>query len=114
MTEDRGRRIGLNEALFRQVNERISELGDDFHMKELEILCECGDIDCGDRFEIEHQAYEELRSEPTHFAVLPGHEIPDVETVVERRRVYTVVRKDPGGPAEVAEKTDPRAGSGPS
>jgi len=105
---ERERRIGMNEALFRQVNERISELGDGYEAPTLEIICECGDIDCGDRFEIAQQAYEQLRSDPTLFAVIPGHEIPDVEDVVEESHQYLVVRKHAGDPAQVARATDPR------
>ena len=105
---ERGRRIGLNEAIFRQVNERISELSGNYETPILEILCECGDIDCSDRFEIAHQAYEELRSDPTLFAVIPGHEIADVEDIVEVSHGYLVVRKHAGDPADVAKATDPR------
>ena len=48
--DERTRRIGLNEALFRQVNERIQEVSDDLGPAEegagYQILCECGDTDC--------------------------------------------------------------------
>ena len=43
-----------------------------------------------------------MRADPTHFVVLPGHELLDVVTVIERHDTFNVVRKDPGGPAEVA------------
>jgi len=39
----------------------------------------------------------------------PGHQIPDVETVIEERGDYLVIRKDPGLPADFAEATDPRS-----
>lgn len=38
----------------------------------------------------------------------PGHDVPETETVVDRRDGFWVVRKDPGGPAELARATDPR------
>ena len=41
--------------------------------------------------------------------VLPGHALPDVETVVEEHEGFTVVRKNPGGPEEVARALDPRS-----
>jgi hypothetical protein len=37
--------------------------------------------------------YERVRREPTPFFVLPGHEMPDVEDLVERHETYLVVEK---------------------
>lgn len=47
--------------------------------------------------------YRAVRSDPRTFAIVDGHEEPDVEHVVERTDRYTVVRKDPGEPARLAE-----------
>ena len=52
--------------------------------------------------------YETVRSVPTHFAVLPGHEVPDLEEVVARNEPFLVVRKKAGA-AEVAAESDPRS-----
>jgi len=49
-----------------------------------------------------------IRSDSTTFAIVKGHEIPDVEEIVERRRAYDVVRKISAEAQEAAEKTDPR------
>jgi hypothetical protein len=54
------------------------------------------------------QEYETLRKEPTFFAVYPGHEIADVETIVDRRDGYDVIRKREGEPARVARETHGR------
>ena len=54
------------------------------------------------------EAYEELRADPTQFAVVPGHEMPRVEEVVARREGYDIVRKVDGIPRQIAELTDPR------
>src|SRR5439155_645881 len=43
-----------------------------------------------------------------HFVVLPGHEIPDVEEIVEEHGTFNIIRKDPGGPAELARDLDER------
>jgi hypothetical protein len=53
--------------------------------------------------------YEALRAEPTRFAVVPGHEVPDVERVVDRRPKYLVVEKDDDDAEEVARESDPRS-----
>ena len=41
--DERTRRIGLNEAVFREINERIEELAAGFKVGEgLDLICECG------------------------------------------------------------------------
>ena len=108
--DERQRRIGLNEAVFREANERIEEVNRAFEplTGELVLVCECGNAECVEKISMTAPAYEELRSEPTHFAIIPGHEIPDVERVVERHEGYDVVKKDEGVPQRIAEATDPR------
>ena len=39
-------------------------------------------------------ALQHLHAENGLFVVLPGHEIPDVETVVDRHNGYLVVRRN--------------------
>ena len=109
--DERGARIGLNEAIFREVNERIESVADRFDLNDepLDLVCECGAPDCVDRISMMRAEYEQLRSDPTHFAVAPGHEEPDVEEVVDKRKGYDVVRKHEGAPATVARKLDPRS-----
>jgi hypothetical protein len=57
---------------------------------------------------MDRKEYEQVRSDSATFAIVKGHEIPDVEEIVERRKSYDVVRKTAGA-EEIAEKTDPRA-----
>jgi hypothetical protein len=45
----------------------------------------------------------------TRFAVVPGHELPEIETVVERHPAYLVVEKRQADAEEVALETDPRS-----
>jgi hypothetical protein len=106
----RDERIGLNEAVFREVNERIENLAERFELQNepLDLVCECGDSDCVRRISMTRMEYERLRSDPHQFAVHPGHEFPDVEEVVERRRGYDIVSKNSGRPEQIAEQTDPR------
>jgi hypothetical protein len=108
--EERERRIGRNEAVFREANERIQDLNQTFatFTDELVLVCECGDGTCVEQIAMTPQAYEELRAEPAHFAVVPGHEAPEVEEVVAQRDGYDVVNKDEGMPRRIAEVTDPR------
>jgi hypothetical protein len=107
--DERTRRVGLNEALFREVNERIEQLEERFGLESeiLSIVCECGDASCTERIHLTHEQYAELRTDPLHFAVVKGHDIPDLESVIAERQNYDVVRKRPGSPAEIAEATEP-------
>lgn len=103
-------RIGLNEAVFREVNERIEGLAESFDLKSqsLDLVCECGDAACEERLTMTRDEYEQLRSEAHQFAVHPGHVSPEVESVVARLKGYDVVRKDRGVPEQIAEETNPR------
>jgi hypothetical protein len=108
--DERARRIGENEAAFRAVNEEIEELqrgmasvSDD----RMHIVCECGDLSCVERLAVTVVKYEEVRGDATLFFVAPGHDLPDVEDVVERTEGFHVVRKRAGA-GEVAKATDPR------
>jgi len=109
--DERQRRVGRNEALFRQVNEELEAL-DHFTRiteKTIGIVCECGDLLCQERIDVPVSTYERVRSESELFLVVPGHEIPAAEDVVDRNDGYFIVRKHEGGPAELAQQTDPRS-----
>jgi hypothetical protein len=108
--DERKRRIGLNESVFREANERVRELNQAFATltDKLILVCECGIGTCAEKISMSPEAYEELRADSAHFAIVPGHEIPDVEQVVAKREGYDVVRKDRGIPRQIAVATDPR------
>jgi hypothetical protein len=109
--EERARRIGQNEDLFRRVNEQIEALNDAFSLvaPSLTIVCECGDLSCIEQIELSVDEYERLRANATWFAVKAGHEREDVEDVVEQYAGYEVVQKRPGIAAQVAKELDPRS-----
>jgi hypothetical protein len=106
----RARRLGENEILYREVNERVRELSEQFGLQQEEVgfVCECAQLECSARITLTLPEYEQLRAHPRRFAVVDGHEQPEVERVLERRARYTVIEKLPGGPAELAEAADPR------
>jgi hypothetical protein len=109
--DERAKRIGLNEAVFRDVNERVQSINEDFggRLETAEFVCECGSVECTDRIRLRLSLYESIRADPTWFIVKDGHEIPDVEDVVERHEGFVVVQKKAGDPAQLAEATDPRS-----
>ena len=112
MDEDQGRRA-RNEALFREVNERIVELEtgltgyDRDNSLLIGFVCECPREDCGEMLEVTRGQYEAVRDHPRRFLVRPGHEDGDIALVVERHSQYLVVEKT-GEAAEVAAEQDPR------
>ena len=106
---NREERIGKNEALFREVNERVRDVNREFgDFPDAEFVCECGDRECTERVRMPLHEYEAVRKSPTYFLVKPGHEIPDVETVVEDHEGYAVVAKHTAA-ADIAVETDPRS-----
>lgn len=109
--DQRDRRRALNEAAFREVNERIRGLNLAFSefSGEFSIVCECDDTACVEHVSIRPEAYEAIREDPTLFAVLRGHESPAVETIETQLDAYSVVRKRAGEPAKIAIATDPRS-----
>lgn len=106
------RRKAFNEAVFREVNERIETLQSAFAVAErvpLNLVCECDRLDCADQISVHLETYERVRSESALFLVRPGHEDNSVEDVVDSGGDYLIVRKRSGGPREIAQQTDPRA-----
>jgi hypothetical protein len=88
----RGERLARNEVLFRNVNERIVELGDEWDI-EHDLICECANANCMAVMGLMAADYGRLRENPRRFAVLAGHDLPDIEDVVERKERYLVVEK---------------------
>ena len=105
------RRKAANEAVFRNVNERIENLQHSFAVAErepLQMICECDRLDCMERVTVGVDAYELIRSQPDQFIVCTGHEDGNVEDVISVTTGYTIVRKKKGDARDVAVETDPR------
>ena len=103
-------RLGLNEAVFREVNERITGLARLFKRREpepLDLICECRDASCMQRIEITRAEYSAVRAEDTQFALYPGHADPEIERVISSHKGYDIVAKQ-GGAGEVARKLSSR------
>jgi hypothetical protein len=110
--DERQRRIGENEVIFREVNERVRETNETFDVAagDAEFVCECGMASCVERIRMTLAEYEHVRADPTQFLVVPGHEVSAVESVViSREDRFVVIRKDVGEPEALAVETDPRA-----
>ena len=101
-----GRRIALTEINGRRVNEAIEQghAGRDTAV----FVCECGELGCATTLELALEEYDRVRTSFDRFIVVPGHEIPKAEEVVERGERFHVVAKV-GEAAEMARADDPRA-----
>ena len=84
---------------YRRVNDGIHCSGDGV------FLCECLRPDCNALVELAPDEYEAVRADPSRFFVLPGHELPELEAVVERHERHLIVHRvgqsvaDASGPA---------------
>jgi hypothetical protein len=99
--------VGKNEALFREVNERIRDITTQH--RDAEFLCECGDPTCALPIPLDLDEYEAVRRDPAQFVIVPGHDVPEAESVIFTSERYAIVRKHPGGPEQLAAETDPRS-----
>jgi hypothetical protein len=101
-------RLALNEALFRVANERMADWEERHSEAETELYhCECAELGCREKIRLTKVDYERVREDPAHFVAAPGHEKPDIETVIESHDDWVIVEKNPEVQALV-ETTDPR------
>ena len=95
MANDRKERIAHNESAFRELNERLETSvhrdrpAEDF----AGFVCECGNPECDATVRLQLATYEEIRQNDKLFFIVPGHEVPDTEDVIDEGRGYVVVRK---------------------
>ena len=102
--------IALNEAAFRQLNERIYGPGESGSgLSRFPIACECGTGSCETTITVDATLYSSVRADPHRFLVMTGHEIPEAELVVVRHGEITVVEKHPPEPRLITEATNPRS-----
>ncbi|TMK40888.1 MAG: hypothetical protein E6G56_05700 [Actinobacteria bacterium] len=91
MPDPNAERLARNEALFRKLNQAQPaepEGSNDFY-------CECGDLLCTARVGLTLDEYLAVRSDRRRFLIVPGHQVDEVEQVVERHDGYWVVEKRP-------------------
>lgn len=98
------KRVAENEIAFRRANDRVASRA--VAEADSKFLCECGDLNCTSMIELTLQEYRQVRSEPHCFALVPGHEVGEVEVIVEQRGEYVVVKKR-GEAARVVEARPP-------
>ena len=99
VVEERFERQARNEDLMRTVNEKIAAAGERATgwaspEEQFAFQCECGAAGgCEGRLLMTLAEYERVRSQRDRFAVMPGHETPAIEHVVERDERFLIVDK---------------------
>lgn len=97
--KERLERQARNEDLMRSVNNRIAALGKsatDWAApdQQFEFQCECGKTDgCDGRVLMTLGEYDRVRRQRDRFAVVPGHEADEIESVVEHDERFVIVDK---------------------
>jgi hypothetical protein len=117
---ERERRVAENEATFRGANEQLRASFDRYDIpagQDVPFLCECGDRRCTAVLLVGLDEYEAVRDDPNAFFIVPGHNDPETEQVVNEQGVdgianvdgdrFAVVRKR-DFVRDITERSDPR------
>lgn len=109
MDDELQRRVAVNEARLREVNEAIERgrwPGEEH--ERVAFCCECARLGCDQVIELTIAEYDEVRAHARRFVLVRGHEVPAEDTLVDSGSGWIVVEKrDEAG--AVAQATDPRA-----
>lgn len=101
--DDTGRaeRLARNEAYWRELNADLARAAGDT----ASFVCECGLPNCVEILHMPLETYQRWHEDDRHFVVKPGHEVPEVERVIESVAEYSVVEKrDIGEVGEVVKR----------
>ncbi len=98
-----------NEMIFRRTNEKVGtdldELdtmykkdGDDDLVRNenmsLTYKCECSDENCVERIPMELTMYQDIHTNRKMFIIKPGHQVKNIERVIDKNVDYYVVKKN--------------------
>jgi hypothetical protein len=88
------KRAARNEEVIRGINKQIEE-GAELHGAQgpMPFHCECGQTTCLEQIDLPPSSYEKVLADRYRFIVLPGHEQPAIERVVEDRDTFLIVEK---------------------
>jgi len=97
----------MNQSAFRNSNERLRRAADSHRFGRairIPFVCECGDESCHEIVMLTIDDYEHIRSHPTWFLLVAGHEDDDAnhERIVDAEQGYAVVEKIGVAGAEAA------------
>ena len=95
------RRAQENERILREANDEIGREAREAERAhevgraetEIEFFCACGRSDCEETLLLTLAEYEAAHTAPDRFIITPGHELTEIERVVEEHDTYFVVEK---------------------
>lgn len=79
----------------REINERIVAQVEGFGARTVEVFCECWAPQCKGTMTLPLQEYFSIHQDESRFVISPGHDLPSIEDVVERRPDFWIVQKRP-------------------
>ena len=93
--DDQAARIASNQVRFRDINETLADglrrLPPGSQL--LSFVCECGERECAAMVSLSLEEHDAVRADGRHFLVVPGHDFPAAERVIEDAERYAVVEK---------------------
>ena len=108
--QTRRERIAHNEATARSSNEALGfglRAGGLSRDDRIGFLCECGDDGCDKLVHVRLALYEEVRQDSRRFLIVPGHDFPEAENVVQTTTDHAIVQKHENV-RDIVEDRDPR------
>jgi cytochrome P450 len=86
-------------SLRREVNERIAQLIEGFHVKAEEpvmtVFCECGSEECMAPIELNLAEYQAVRAGPTRWVISSAHIDTTADSIIARRNGYALIEHAP-------------------
>jgi hypothetical protein len=103
-------RIALNNAAFRNANERIGAAAGVYDVDmPVPFVCECADRACSQLVRLNLDEYEEIRANSRHFLNAPGHHLAaEGEALVVAERDGYVIVEMVGHAGDIVEALDER------
>jgi hypothetical protein len=110
------RRKVENEVIFREYNESVEKKfkslkemakkeGQEEFIKEKDIplhfYCECSDIECKKRVIVKPSIYKKIHENRSKFIIICGHEIEEIEYVLDKTDEYCVIEKREKAPESI-------------
>lgn len=93
MDDESAKKAARNEAISRSLNEGLAKGEDRWPSANPTFICECSNISCTQEMSLSLERYDEIRSDPTRFILVPGHMDPEIERKVDEQADYEVVEK---------------------
>jgi len=112
-----------NEAIFRELNQRLQKGVDEANAVAVEegqklldfdataplhFFCECADENCQERIPLSLNDYTEIHKDNRSFTIVPGHQVTKIEDVTVKEPEYWIVTKheEPPEQSDTLHPTD--------